>query len=182
MFTVDDFVPDSDDEDLLNTKRWIGVEDHLQTDDTRLLDLEGHLGQPPEDMPFSLLWVGAQAVDEPSNPLLLVKGEAMAAEAVARTANDDVAHQTCMAGLNNACNLTARRVGDLETRVTYLQTMLQESGDMMMRIADGSISVVGHQNSRLGTVGLVTRAHFKGYKAAQKHLLTILAQKIEGDW
>ena len=127
---------------------------------THLLDLEGHVGRPPEDMPCSLLWVGAQAVDTCLKSLTTyvrgviydeiqpVKGVAMVAEAVARMANDDVVHQTRMTGLDNVSNLTVR-VGDLESMVTYLQTMLQEAGDMMMSIVDGSIPVAGHQNSHL---------------------------------
>ena len=75
-------------------------------------------------MPCSYLWVGAQAVDGGLESLTtyargviydkiqLVKEAAMAAEAVARTANNAAVHQKHMAGLNNVSNLPAR-VGDL---------------------------------------------------------------------
>ena len=53
--TVDTFIPDSDNKDPLNTKRWIQAEDFFQMAGTCLLDLEGNIGQPPEDMPCSLL-------------------------------------------------------------------------------------------------------------------------------
>ena len=42
-FMANDFGPDSDNKDLLNTKRWIQVDDYFQTARTRLLDLEGHV-------------------------------------------------------------------------------------------------------------------------------------------
>ena len=42
-FTVDAFAPDSDDEELLNMKHWIRVEDDFQMAGTHLLDLEGHV-------------------------------------------------------------------------------------------------------------------------------------------
>ena len=54
-FMADDFQPDPDDETsgglLLDTKCWIRVADYFQTAGTWLLDLEGHVRQPPEDMP-----------------------------------------------------------------------------------------------------------------------------------
>ena len=51
----------------------------------------------------------------------------------------------------------------------------------MMGIVDGSIPVADCRDSRsLGTVGTVTQAVFEGYKADQKCMISILAQKIEG--
>ena len=86
----------------------------------------------------------------------LAKGAATVAAAVARMANDDVAHQKRMSGLNNFSNLITR-VGDLGKMVGYLQMMLQESGELMISIVDGSIPVVGCQDSgSLGSVGTVT--------------------------
>ena len=87
------------------------------------------------------------------NKLQLVKGAATAA--VARMANDAVSHQKQMPGLNNVSNLTIR-VGNLERMVVYLQTMLQESGELMMSIIDVSILVAGHQSGSLGTAETVT--------------------------
>ena len=54
-FMANDFKPDSNDKDLLDTKRWILVKDYFQTTGTRLLDLEGCVGRPPEDMSCSSL-------------------------------------------------------------------------------------------------------------------------------
>ena len=53
----------------------------------------------------------------------LAKGAATVAAAVARMANDDVAHQKRMLGLKNFSNFTTR-VGDMKRTVGYLQTML----------------------------------------------------------
>ena len=79
----------------------------------------------------------------------------MAVAAVTRTANNNAAHQKQMSGLNNVINLTTR-VGDLERTVVYLQTILQESGELMMSIIDVSILVAGHQSGSLGTAETVT--------------------------
>ena len=79
----------------------------------------------------------------------------MAVAAVTRTANNNAAHQKQMSGLNNVINLTTR-VGNLERTVVYLQTMLHESGELMVSIVDGSILVAGHQSGSLGTTGTVT--------------------------
>ena len=74
-------------------------------------------------------------------------------------------HQRQMSGSNNVSNLSGR-VGDLEMMVSYPQTMLQESGELMMGIVNGSIPVACCEGSgSLGTMGTVTRVDFEGYKA-----------------
>ena len=92
----------------------------------------------------------------------------MAATAVAKKANESVAHQKWMSVLNNASNLSGR-VGDLERMVGFLQDMLKESGDLMMGIVDGTIPVAGHPVSgSSGTAGMATRADFESYECTEK--------------
>ena len=59
-----DFDIDIDDEDCLDKKWWVQLEEHFKSAGTRLLGLKGHVGHPPAKMPCSTLWKGAQLVDD----------------------------------------------------------------------------------------------------------------------
>ena len=60
--------------------------------------------------------------------------------------------------------------------------MLQESGDMMMIITDGSIPVAGHQNSRVGTAGSVIRGLLQGIQGSTEALAGIPCSEDRGGW
>ena len=66
------------------------------------------------------------------------------------------------------------KVGTLEGHIQYLQTLVTESGNLMLEIVNGKISIVNlTTGSTTGTAGAMTRAEFDGYKATQERELEI---------
>ena len=61
-----DFDININDEDSLIIKWWVWVEEYFKSAGNRLLDLEGHVGHPPAEIPYSTLCMGGIVGRQPS--------------------------------------------------------------------------------------------------------------------
>ena len=65
--------------------------------------------------------------------------------------------------------MLATTIRSLEIQVLDLRDLVKESAEIILRIATGKISIVGHPSGQVGgTVGGVTHTAFDRYKATQK--------------
>ena len=105
--------------------------------------------------------------------LMVVTKMTESSSAMVKKARLGVDNLKLMMGWNTVVALEAK-VGTLEGHIQYLQTLVTETGNLMIEIVNGKIPVENlTTGSATGTAGAVTRAEFDGYKATQERELEI---------